>query len=317
VTFWSGGRNNPWYILKTKKRQHKMTIKAIETKYNGYRFRSRLEARWAVFFDALGLRYEYEAEGFHTPIGGYLPDFWMTDLHFYIEVKPDRELMDEEIIKSLYLSSESNTFVLCGTPEPPLLSDGKVIRGACATSFSVCLDANNAYWNEEQVLHLAVAQSGWLYPDCFISVFPSLSKDIINDKGDVVGQLYRDVEYNGDAWHVYEIPTIQPDKRVFKHTYAVQCSTGRVVHVEPRPWLWHEWQDRTVNMWCYPDYALRNYQPDTVKKLKKGDFRTILRPQQSVARANTPRLLAAYEAARSARFEHGETPRVPRGKVRK
>ena len=31
-------------------------IKAIETVYNGYRFRSRLEARWAVFFDALADR---------------------------------------------------------------------------------------------------------------------------------------------------------------------------------------------------------------------------------------------------------------------
>ena len=39
-------------------------IKAIETVYNGYRFRSRLEARWAVFFDAAGIKYEYEPEGF-------------------------------------------------------------------------------------------------------------------------------------------------------------------------------------------------------------------------------------------------------------
>ncbi len=28
------------------------SIKAIQTKYRGYHFRSRLEARWAVFFDA-------------------------------------------------------------------------------------------------------------------------------------------------------------------------------------------------------------------------------------------------------------------------
>ena len=34
-----------------------MSIKAIETRYNGYRFRSRTEARWAVFFDAFGIRY--------------------------------------------------------------------------------------------------------------------------------------------------------------------------------------------------------------------------------------------------------------------
>lgn len=30
-------------------------IKAIETEYDGHRFRSRLEARWAVFFNAVGL----------------------------------------------------------------------------------------------------------------------------------------------------------------------------------------------------------------------------------------------------------------------
>ena len=51
-------------------------IKAIETEYKGYRFRSRLEARWAVFFDSLGVRYEYEPEGFDLGNGDlYLPDF--------------------------------------------------------------------------------------------------------------------------------------------------------------------------------------------------------------------------------------------------
>lgn len=53
-----------------------MEIKPIETIYNGYRFRSRLEARWAVFFDELGVQYEYEPEGFEMPSGNrYLPDF--------------------------------------------------------------------------------------------------------------------------------------------------------------------------------------------------------------------------------------------------
>jgi hypothetical protein len=50
-------------------------IQPIPTRYQGYHFRSRLEARWAVFFDTLGLRWEYEPEGFD--LGGvlYLPDF--------------------------------------------------------------------------------------------------------------------------------------------------------------------------------------------------------------------------------------------------
>ena len=53
-----------------------MDIKPIETYYNGYKFRSRLEARVAVFFDALGVEYEYEPEGFLLESGKrYLPDF--------------------------------------------------------------------------------------------------------------------------------------------------------------------------------------------------------------------------------------------------
>lgn len=50
-------------------------MKAIETRYAGCRFRSRLEARWAVFLDAMEIRWEYEPEGFETSAGWYLPDF--------------------------------------------------------------------------------------------------------------------------------------------------------------------------------------------------------------------------------------------------
>lgn len=53
-------------------------IAAIETRYKGYHFRSRLEARWAVFFDALGLTWRYEPEGYKTPLGYYLPDFFLS-----------------------------------------------------------------------------------------------------------------------------------------------------------------------------------------------------------------------------------------------
>jgi hypothetical protein len=57
-------------------------LKAIETKYKGYRFRSRLEARWAVFFDALGVTWEYEKEGYDLgDAGWYLPDFWLPDMY--------------------------------------------------------------------------------------------------------------------------------------------------------------------------------------------------------------------------------------------
>lgn len=75
-----------------------MHIKAIETSYKGYRFRSRLEARWAVFFDYLGVKWEFEPEGFELPNGQrYLPDFFLPGfnhidgLGMYVEVKPSYE----------------------------------------------------------------------------------------------------------------------------------------------------------------------------------------------------------------------------------
>ena len=64
-------------------------IKAIETQYKGYRFRSRLEARWAVFFDSMGINYEYEPEGFSlSNASNYLPDFFLEECETYVEIKP-------------------------------------------------------------------------------------------------------------------------------------------------------------------------------------------------------------------------------------
>ena len=64
-------------------------IKAIKTEYNGYMFRSRLEARWAVFFDAARIEYEYEPEGYTLSDGtNYLPDFWLPQFEIFVEIKP-------------------------------------------------------------------------------------------------------------------------------------------------------------------------------------------------------------------------------------
>lgn len=63
-------------------------FKAVETVYKGYRFRSRLEARWAIFFDSLGIKWEYEPEGIVLSNGkSYLPDFYLINFNCYFEVK--------------------------------------------------------------------------------------------------------------------------------------------------------------------------------------------------------------------------------------
>jgi hypothetical protein len=72
-------------------------IKAIDTIYSGYKFRSRLEATWAVFYDYLGIKYEYEKEGYDLGDGlWYLPDFWLPELNMWIEVKPEKPNAVEE-----------------------------------------------------------------------------------------------------------------------------------------------------------------------------------------------------------------------------
>jgi hypothetical protein len=61
------------------------TIAAIPTLYRGRMYRSRLEARWAAFFDRLGWQYEYEP----FDLGAWSPDFAITDpFDALIEIKP-------------------------------------------------------------------------------------------------------------------------------------------------------------------------------------------------------------------------------------
>jgi hypothetical protein len=64
-------------------------MKALKTKYNGIEYRSKLEARWAVFFDHYGLKFEYEPGSFKLKNGIlYCPDFLLLDLDCYCEIKP-------------------------------------------------------------------------------------------------------------------------------------------------------------------------------------------------------------------------------------
>lgn len=65
----------------------------IPTKYKGYTFRSRLEARWAVYFDLIGITWDYEPEGYVLRNGiWYLPDFYLHQLDTFVEIKPFPEL---------------------------------------------------------------------------------------------------------------------------------------------------------------------------------------------------------------------------------
>lgn len=90
-------------------------IKAIETRYAGCFFRSRLEARWAVFFDAMGVPWDYEPE--RHMVGhvwkrcahqdecacperqlSYLPGFFLPRSGTWVEVKGDIRKFDRQLL---------------------------------------------------------------------------------------------------------------------------------------------------------------------------------------------------------------------------
>lgn len=133
-------------------------MKAIETRYRGHRFRSRLEARWAVFFDAAGVTWEYEPQGFEFSLirvptleetdeglgfepyesdekARYLPDFWLPSLQTWFEVKPARPLdTDADYVKwwsfSRHLKDARAVLAYGQHPDPERLSVGGHPEGA-------------------------------------------------------------------------------------------------------------------------------------------------------------------------------------------
>lgn len=62
---------------------------AIPTLYRGVQYRSRLEARWATFFDLLGWKHQYEP----YDLAGWIPDFVIFGANpVLVEIKPVFEL---------------------------------------------------------------------------------------------------------------------------------------------------------------------------------------------------------------------------------
>ena len=190
-----------------------MTIKAIETKYNGYRFRSRLEARWAVFFDTMGIEYQYEPEGYEIDGIRYLPDFLLPQLDLRIEIKGVFPSRDEQtkIVKLTKNDDRHPLAVFYGDPNP---------------------DHHILWWAGRCLQH-------FMFIEC---------------------------EYCGT------IGWVSISRQINAYFYILRCE----------------------------------HKPLVTKSFEKNKFVPL--PDKS---------LAAYEAARSARFEYGETPRVPRGKPKK
>ena len=101
------------------------SIRAIPTRYAGATFRSRLEARWAAYFDLCAIRWVYEPIDLH----GWAPDFLLSlpGCAVYVEVKPVDLVADgyERFAKAV-AHSDKHTVLLCGLSPLPAMA-GKLI----------------------------------------------------------------------------------------------------------------------------------------------------------------------------------------------
>ncbi len=126
-----------------------MGIASIPTIYKNVRFRSRLEARWAAFFDLVGWKWEYEPLDFD----GWIPDFALYGMNnkvILVEVKPIlsfneglAERTKEEIDRNYPHLDEDETF----TPTRPVLLLGTGLK----YDGYVIGDVRHDYWEEAYI----------------------------------------------------------------------------------------------------------------------------------------------------------------------
>ena len=148
------------------------TIKAIETRYKGYRFRSRLEAKWAVFFDALGIEWEYEKEGYDLGEGGwYLPDFWLPQVSMWAEVKPSAFTEAEQRkLETLVAGTRHDALMLDGEPTTQSYWGIALVDELGSVEYmDYMLQEGHRYWEDEHRYwedeHRFYASTGKSFPE--------------------------------------------------------------------------------------------------------------------------------------------------------
>jgi hypothetical protein len=267
-------------------------IKPIETRYRGYRFRSRLEARWAVFFDVAGVAWQYEPEGFdltnvrvprvYDPNGPdlppvrvwnepedmkvyaplwYLPDFYLPEQEYWVEVKPifptEREIL---LMRRLVMATGKDGYIFYDTTTPSEQIDDREERLPWFTGIVM-------------VSYERVPLSWYHDPDR-----PGRAQFLDPDFAENDPYYYVAVGNSGFHWS--------------------QCPRCGALEITLRG------DARFMKCGClgYPDrYTWINASPEHTLDL-------VLSNRGPLYTYDLPQLTSAYMAARQARFEHKESP---------
>ena len=165
-------------------------LKPIQTIYKGYKFRSRLEARWAVFFDAVGVKWDYEVEGYVLDKDlCYLPDFILHDVYvrrqlvrsLWVEVKgelTDKDIKKAELFSGVFESGEDS--------DHPLLIVG-----------NIPLTKTDISASEENIQSFTFIDGDWDYKAYF---------EMWNNKLGLIGSdaMYRFTDYEHNCYKDYK-----------------------------------------------------------------------------------------------------------------
>jgi hypothetical protein len=141
-------------------------IKSKQTLYGNNLFRSILEARWAVFFDSLGIEYTYEPYCFGVETGGrevtYKPDFFLPKLEIFIEIKPSKPF-DIENTKAAAWSKHIGDIIILFNLNPPTKDLENGWKFSCETPSGIPTLSESYTWCEcPKCGHIDLANLGEL-----------------------------------------------------------------------------------------------------------------------------------------------------------
>jgi hypothetical protein len=220
--------------------------KAIPTLYHDIQFRSRLEAKWAAFFDLMGWPYVYEP----FDLEGWIPDFALTGGRglkpILVEVKPvlTRD-MPLEIMEKIDATSWEGGAIVLGCEMSRDMS-GMPLVGWCN-------DIAAGY--EELPEALLAADPGWDHLEIGVwelhsgldSVKYAIGlSPVAGEWGNLIG--------HGDGSYKFDVD------RIWKYVFRAWCHAGNVVqyrgalaepHRQP-PGMHRPPTTNVVNSWTLP-----------------------------------------------------------------
>lgn len=118
----SYSQTQPVPVLRATRKRGVMSEPSLRTAYKGNTYASRLEAKWAMLFDILEIRFTYESilmgsQRMGAMLGNgagryYKPDMWLVGCQVAIEIKPSPPSRQERILCAEFTRSSGIPIII-------------------------------------------------------------------------------------------------------------------------------------------------------------------------------------------------------------